>query len=44
MTQPGKLRMMVVDDSAETREYLRKLLQFEDHIEVAGMPRMARTQ
>jgi pilus assembly protein CpaE len=37
MTQPGKLRMMVVDDSAETREYLRKLLQFEDHIEVVGM-------
>jgi pilus assembly protein CpaE len=37
MTQPAKLRIMVVDDSAETREYLRKLLQFEDHIEVVGM-------
>lgn len=37
MTETGKLRMMLVDDSSETREYLRKLLQFESHIQVVGM-------
>lgn len=37
MTQSDKLRIMLVDDSAETREYLKKLLQFEQHIEVVGM-------
>ncbi len=37
MAQTGKLRILVVDDSIETREYLRKLLQFEDHIDVVGM-------
>jgi pilus assembly protein CpaE len=37
MAQTGKLRLMLVDDSAETREYLRKLLQFEQHIELVGM-------
>jgi pilus assembly protein CpaE len=37
MTETGKLRIMLVDDSAETREYLRKLLQFESHLELAGM-------
>jgi pilus assembly protein CpaE len=37
MTTTAKLRIMLVDDSAETREYLRKLLQFESHIELVGM-------
>jgi pilus assembly protein CpaE len=37
MAETGKLRMMLVDDSSETREYLRKLLQFESHIQVVGM-------
>jgi pilus assembly protein CpaE len=37
MTESGKMRMMIVDDSAETREYLRKLLQFESNIEIVGM-------
>jgi pilus assembly protein CpaE len=37
MTHKEKLRMMVVDDSPETREYLRKLLSFEANIEVVGM-------
>jgi pilus assembly protein CpaE len=39
MAQTGNLRLMLVDDSAETREYLRQLLQFERHIEVVGMAR-----
>ena len=33
----GFLRLMLVDDSAETREYLRRLLDFEHHIELVGM-------
>ncbi len=37
MTEMKTLRIMLVDDSAETREYLRKLLQFESHIEVVGV-------
>ena len=37
MAQAGKLRILLVDDSAETREYLRKLLQFESYIELVGM-------
>ncbi len=36
MAQTGKLRMMLVDDSAETRDYLRKLLQFEPQIDLVG--------
>jgi pilus assembly protein CpaE len=39
MAQTSNLRLMLVDDSAETREYLRQLLQFERHIEVIGMAR-----
>jgi pilus assembly protein CpaE len=31
------LRLMLADDSAETREYLRKLLSFEADIELVGM-------
>jgi pilus assembly protein CpaE len=37
MAETRKLRIMLVDDSTETREYLRKLLQFESHLELAGM-------
>jgi pilus assembly protein CpaE len=37
MVGTGKLRIMIVDDSAETREYLRKLLDFEQHLEIVGM-------
>jgi pilus assembly protein CpaE len=37
MTEMKTLRILLVDDSAETREYLRKLLQFESHIEVVGV-------
>jgi pilus assembly protein CpaE len=33
----GKIRVLVVDDISETRENLRKLLYFEDDIEIAGM-------
>lgn len=32
----GKIRVLIVDDIAETRENVRKLLQFETDIEVAG--------
>lgn len=32
----GKIRVLVVDDIAETRENVRKLLFFEDDIEIAG--------
>ena len=37
MAKPGKLRILIVDDSTETREYLRKLLSFEPNIEIAGV-------
>src|SRR4030066_2600953 len=33
------IRLLIVDDIAETREYLRKLLQFESDIEVVGAAR-----
>jgi len=36
MAEKTKLRMMVVDDSSETREYLSKLLQFEGYIDLVG--------
>jgi pilus assembly protein CpaE len=32
-----KIRILIVDDIAETRENLRKLLYFESDIEIAGM-------
>lgn len=35
----GKTRVLVVDDIAETRENVRKLLQFETDIEVVGAAR-----
>lgn len=37
MAEKRKIRILLVDDSAETREYLSKLLQFETHTEVVGM-------
>jgi pilus assembly protein CpaE len=36
---PEKMRVLVVDDVAETRENIRKLLQFEADIEVVGAAR-----
>jgi pilus assembly protein CpaE len=33
----GKIRVIIVDDIAETRENIRKLLQFEADIEVVGV-------
>jgi pilus assembly protein CpaE len=35
----GSIRLLIVDDFAETRENLRKLLQFESDIEVVGAAR-----
>ncbi len=37
-----KTRVLIVDDMAETRENIRKLLQFEADIEVVGMARTGR--
>ncbi len=37
-----KIRVIVVDDTAETRETIRKLLQFENDIDVVGMGRNGR--
>jgi pilus assembly protein CpaE len=40
---PGeKIRVLIVDDIAETRENVRKLLNFEPDIEVVGAPRSGR--
>jgi pilus assembly protein CpaE len=36
---PDKIRVLIVDDFAETRESLRKLLQFEGDMEVVGTAR-----
>ena len=38
----AKTRVLIVDDIAETRENIRKLLQFEADIEVVGMARTGR--
>jgi pilus assembly protein CpaE len=37
-----KIRVIIVDDIAETRENIRKLLQFENDIEVVGVARTGR--
>src|SRR4030066_1799031 len=42
MTSHGKIRVIIVDDIAETRENLRKLLQFETDVEVIGTARTGR--
>ncbi len=42
MTQTDKIRVLIVDDIAETRENIRKLLQFENDVEVIGVARTGR--
>ena len=37
-----KIRVVIVDDIAETRENIRKLLQFEPDVEVVGVARTGR--
>ena len=37
-----KIRVIIVDDIAETRENIRKLLQFENDVEVIGVARTGR--
>ena len=39
MVDGGKITVVIVDDIAETRENIRKLLQFEPNIEVVGIGR-----
>ncbi len=34
--QSDRMRILIVDDSGETREYLRKLLYFEQNLELVG--------
>lgn len=35
----NKIRVLIVDDIAETRENVRKLLQFESDVDVTGAAR-----
>jgi pilus assembly protein CpaE len=42
MADGGKIRVIIVDDVAETRENVRKLLQFEADIEVVAAARTGR--
>jgi len=42
MAEGEKTRVLIVDDIAETRENIRKLLQFEADIEVIGVARTGR--
>lgn len=42
MGQGDKIRVVIVDDIAETRENIRKLLQFENDFEVVGVGRTGR--
>jgi pilus assembly protein CpaE len=39
MTQAEKIRVLIVDDITETRENIRRMLQFDSNIEVAGTAR-----
>src|SRR5690606_14929753 len=39
MAAEDKVRVLIVDDVAETRENIRKLLQFDANIEVVGASR-----
>jgi pilus assembly protein CpaE len=39
MGEDDRIRVVIVDDIAETRENIRKLLQFENDIEVVGVAR-----
>lgn len=42
MGSGDKIRVLIVDDIAETRENIRKLLQFENDVEVVGAARTGR--
>lgn len=42
MGSEEKIRVVIVDDIAETRENIRKLLQFENDVEVVGVARTGR--
>jgi len=42
MTTNNKFRVLIVDDVAETRENVRKLLQFESDVDVVGVARTGR--
>lgn len=42
MAASDKIRVLIVDDIAETRENIRKLLQFENDFEVVGAARSGR--
>jgi len=42
MADKSKIRVIIVDDIAETRENIRKLLQFETDVEVVGVARTGR--
>jgi len=42
MTSGDKYRILIVDDVAETRENVRKLLQFETDVDVVGVARTGR--
>ena len=42
MADGEKIRVLIVDDIAETRENIRKLLQFEADIEVVAVARTGR--
>ena len=42
MAESEKIRVVIVDDIAETRENIRKLLQFDPDVEVVGVARTGR--
>ncbi|MGE5124479.1 MAG: response regulator [Acidobacteriaceae bacterium] len=42
MVESEKIRVVIVDDIAETRENIRKLLQFDPDVEVVGVARTGR--
>jgi pilus assembly protein CpaE len=42
MVESEKIRVVIVDDISETRENIRKLLQFEPDVEVVGVARTGR--
>ena len=39
MPSGDKIRVLIVDDVSETRENVRKLLQFESDVDVVGVAR-----
>jgi pilus assembly protein CpaE len=43
MAEGKKIRVLIVDDVAETRENIRRLLQFENDVEVVGTAQSGRT-